>query len=98
MITSPLLTDLKNSLSTDFIRCTSRAHERIQAAVGAFLKVGECLYGYPSKGGYDAQNKTSGKEIRRSLEANDPALAEGNFRKLRNQQSQIDRLRVASRC
>src|SRR3954452_4813614 len=97
MITSPLLTALKNSLSTDFIRCTSRAHERIQAAVGAFLKVGECLYRYSSSGVYYVRIKSSGKEIRRSLETTDPALAQGNLRKLRNEQSQIDRLRVASR-
>jgi len=60
-------------------------------AVGAFLKVGECLYRYSSNGVYYARIKSSGKEIRRSLETTDPALARRNLRKLRNEQSQIDR-------
>ena len=60
-------------------------------AVGAFQKVGECLYRYSSNGVYYARIKSSGKEIRRSLETTDPALARRNLRKLRNEQSQIDR-------
>src|SRR3954470_12653736 len=68
-----------------------------KTAVGTFQKVGECLYRYSSNGVYYARIKTSGKEIRRSLETTDPAIAQGNLRKLRNEQSQIDRLRVASR-
>jgi hypothetical protein len=36
--------------------------------VGSFQKVGECLYRYSSNGVYYARIKSSGKEIRRSLE------------------------------
>jgi hypothetical protein len=59
--------------------------------VGLFQKVGECLYRYSSNGVYYARIKSSGKEIRRSLETTDPALARRNLRKLRNEQNQIDR-------
>jgi integrase len=62
-----------------------------KATVGAFQKVGECLYRYSSNGVYYARIKSSGKEIRRSLETTDPALARRNLRNLRNEQSQIDR-------
>ena len=64
-----------------------------KATVGAFQKVGECLYRYSSNGVYYARIKSSGKEIRRSLETTDPALARRNLFKLRNEQSQIDRAR-----
>jgi integrase len=60
-------------------------------AAGVFQKVGECLYRYSSNGVYYARIKSGGKEIRRSLETTDPALARRNLRKLRNEQSQIDR-------
>lgn len=62
-----------------------------KAKVGAFQKVGECLYRYSSNGVYYARIKSSGKEIRRSLETTDPALARSNLSKLRNEQSQIGR-------
>ena len=62
-----------------------------KATVGTFQKVGECLYRYSSNGVYYARIKTSGKEIRRSLETTDPALARRNLRNLRNEQSRIDR-------
>ena len=39
-----------------------------KATVGAFQKVGECLYRYSSNGVYYARIKSSGKEICRSLE------------------------------
>ena len=39
--------------------------------VGSFQKVGECLYRYSSNGVYYARIKSSGKEIRRSLETTD---------------------------
>jgi integrase len=59
--------------------------------VGAFQKVGECLYRYSSNGVYYARIKSGGKEIRRSLGTTDPALARRNLRKLRDEQTQIDR-------
>jgi len=62
-----------------------------KVTLGAFQKVGECLYRYSSNGVYYARIKSSGKEIRRSLETTDPALARRNLSKLRNEQSQIDR-------
>jgi integrase len=62
-----------------------------QADVGAFQKVGECLYRYSSNGVYYARIKSGGKEIRRSLGTTDPALARRNLRKLRDEQTQIDR-------
>ena len=42
-----------------------------QVPVGLFQKVGECLYRYSSNGVYYARIKSSGKEIRRSLETTD---------------------------
>jgi hypothetical protein len=39
--------------------------------VGLFQKVGECLYRYSSNGVYYARIKSSGKEIRRSLQNTD---------------------------
>src|SRR5207253_5744315 len=62
-----------------------------KSAVGAFQKVGECLYRYSSNGVYYARIKSAGKEIRRSLQTTDPALARRNLRKLREEQQQIDR-------
>src|SRR5438105_955336 len=58
---------------------------------GAFQKVGECLYRYSSNGTYYARIKVGGKEIRRSLETTDPALARRNLSKLRDEEAQIDR-------
>ncbi len=60
-------------------------------ANGAFQKVGECLYRYSSNGVYYARIKCAGKEIRRSLETTDKALARRNLAKLRNDEEQIDR-------
>ena len=57
----------------------------------AFQKVGECLYRYSSNGVYYARIKTSGKEIRRSLETTDRDLAKRNLAKLKDEQSQVDR-------
>src|SRR5215208_2962523 len=57
----------------------------------AFQKVGECLYRYSSNGVYYARIKTDGKEIRRSLETTDRQLASRNLKKLKEEQSQIDR-------
>jgi len=62
-----------------------------KADVGAFQKVGECLYRYSSNGVYYARIKTDGKEIRRSLETTDPAVARRNLARLKDEQRQIDR-------
>lgn len=59
--------------------------------VRTFQKVGECLYRYSSNGVYYARIKAGGKEIRRSLETTDRALAKRNLAQLRDQQRQIDR-------
>ena len=60
-------------------------------ANGAFQKVGECLYRYSSNGTYYARIKVGGKEIRRSLDTTDPAVARRNLCKLRDEEAQIDR-------
>src|SRR4051812_49080025 len=61
-----------------------------KSTVGTFQKVGECLYRYSSNGVYYARLKTSSKEIRRSLETTDLALARRNLQKLRDQQANVD--------
>ena len=58
---------------------------------GPFQKVGECLYRYSSNGVYYARVKCAGKEIRRSLETTDKALARRNLAKIRNEEEQINR-------
>src|SRR5947209_11879244 len=62
-----------------------------QANVGTFQKVGECLYRYSSNGVYYARIKTSGKEIRRSLETTDRAIANRELARLKDEQRHIDR-------
>jgi integrase len=73
-----------------------------QATVGTFQKVGECLYRYSSNGVYYARIKTSGKEIRRSLETTDRDLAKRRLTALKDEQSQIDRskskIKLAELC
>ena len=59
--------------------------------IGVFRKVAECLYRYSSNGVYYARIKTGRKEIRRSLETTDRQLANRNLKKLKEEQSQIDR-------
>src|SRR5947209_7970813 len=56
-----------------------------------FQKVGECLYRYSSNGVYYARIKSSGKEIRRSLETTDRETAKRELARLREEQKQIDR-------
>ena len=56
---------------------------------GTFQKVGECLYRY-SNGVYYARIKSSGKEIRRSLETTDRDLAKRNLAALKDQQRHVD--------
>jgi len=62
-----------------------------QNTVGAFQKVGECLYRYSSNGVYYARIKSSGKEIRRSLETTDRETAKRELARLREEQRHIDR-------
>src|SRR5437773_116876 len=60
-------------------------------AVSPFQKVGECLYRYSSNGVYYARIKSSGKEIRRSLETTDRETAKRELARLREEQRHIDR-------
>jgi integrase len=62
----------------------------LQSATGGFRKVGPCLYRYRN-GNYYARFKSSGKEIRCSLETTDRKLAERNLAKKKDDQSLIDR-------
>jgi len=63
----------------------------LQSKIGAFQKVGECLYRYSSNGVYYARVKTDGKEIKRSLQTTDPAIARRELTHFKNEQRQIDR-------
>jgi len=62
-----------------------------QSKIGAFQKVGECLYRYSSNGVYYARIRTSGKEIKRSLETTDRAIAQRELARFKNEQRQVDR-------
>ena len=62
-----------------------------KATVGTFQRVGECLYRYSSNGVYYARIKTSGKEIRRSLQTADRQKANRELRRLKDEQREIDR-------
>ena len=61
------------------------------ATVGTFQKVGECLYRYSSNGVYYARIKTSGKEIRQSLQTTDRQKANRELSRLKEEQRDIDR-------
>src|SRR3981081_4517513 len=63
----------------------------LQDKVGAFQKVGECLYRYSSNGVYYARIRVDGKEIKRSLETTDRAIANRELARFKNEQRQIDR-------
>jgi integrase len=63
----------------------------LQSKIGVFEKVGECLYRYSRNGVYYARIKADGKEIKRSLETTDRALAQRKLRVFRDEQRQIDR-------
>jgi integrase len=63
----------------------------LQSKVGTFQKVGECLYRYSSNGVYYARIRTSGKEIKRSLETTDRTLAKRKLATFKDEQRQIDR-------
>src|SRR6266403_3768175 len=62
-----------------------------QSKIGAFQKVGECLYRYSSNGVYYARIRIDGKEIKRSLETSDPAIARRELARFKDEQRQIDR-------
>ena len=63
----------------------------LQNRIGVFEKVGECLYRYSSNGVYYGRIRVDGKEIKRSLETADPALAKRKLAAFREEQRQIDR-------
>jgi integrase len=63
----------------------------LQSKIGVFEKVGECLYRYSRNGVYYARIKADGKEIKRSLETTDRALAQRKLRVFRDEHRQIDR-------
>jgi integrase len=63
----------------------------LQNQIGAFQKVGECLYRYSSNGVYYGRIRVEGKEIKRSLETTDRAIANRELARFKNQQRQIDR-------
>jgi integrase len=62
-----------------------------QSKIGVFEKVGECLYRYSSNGVYYGRIRVEGKEIKRSLETSDPALARRKLARFKDEQRQIDR-------
>jgi integrase len=61
--------------------------------IGAFQKVGECLYRYRPNGVYYARIKIDGKPIKRSLKTTDRVFANRKLRVFRDEQRQIDRSR-----
>src|SRR6266478_6060231 len=63
----------------------------LQSKIGVFEKVGECLYRYSSNGVYYGRIRVEGKEIKRSLETSDPAIARRELARFKNEQRQIDR-------
>jgi integrase len=63
----------------------------LRSKIGVFEKVGECLYRYSSNGVYYGRIRVDGKEIKRSLETADSALAKRKLAAFRDEQRQIDR-------
>jgi integrase len=63
----------------------------LQSKIGVFEKVGECLYRYSSNGVYYGRIRVEGKEIKRSLETSDPAIARRELARFKDEQRQIDR-------
>src|SRR6266404_3027056 len=62
-----------------------------QSKIGAFQKVGECLYRYSPNGVYYGRIRVDGKEIKRSLETTDRELAKRKLARFKEEQRQIDR-------
>jgi hypothetical protein len=56
-----------------------------------FRKVGECLYRYSSNRVYYPFVRFGGKEIRRSLETTDGAIARRELARFKGEQRQVDR-------
>src|SRR5437667_4639768 len=82
----------KNTLCTPIYYTVGSDRMRApQSKIGAFQKVGECLYRYSSNGVYYARIRTSGKEIKRSLETTDRAIAKRMLAAFRDEHRQIDR-------
>jgi integrase len=82
----------KNTVCTlIFYTVGSERMRALQSKVGAFQKVGECLYRYSSNGVYYARIRVDGKEIKRSLETTDRAIANRELARFKNEQRQIDR-------
>src|SRR5438876_4017957 len=63
----------------------------LKSKFGMFQKVGECLYRYSSNGVYYGRIRVDGKEIKRSLETTDRALAKRRLAQFKDEQRQIDR-------
>jgi integrase len=82
----------ENSLCTlIFYTVGSERMRTQQSKIGVFEKVGECLYRYSSNGVYYGRIRVEGKEIKRSLETSDPALARRKLACFKDEQRQIDR-------
>jgi hypothetical protein len=63
----------------------------LQSRIGVFEKVDECLYRYSSNGVYYGRIGVEGKEIKRSLETSDSAIARRDRARFKDEQRQIDR-------
>jgi integrase len=74
-----------------FYTVGSERMRTLQSKLGVFEKVGECLYRYSSNGVYYGRIRVEGKEIKRSLETSDPALARRKLARFKDEQRQIDR-------
>src|SRR5262249_44280892 len=75
----------------DLLHCSLDRMRTLQSEIGAFQKVGECLYRYSSNGVYYGRIRVDGKEIKRSLETTDRAIASRQLARFKNEQRQIDR-------
>src|SRR5438034_5107495 len=82
---------LKFRLHTIFYTVGSEHMRTLQSKIGAFQKVGECLYRYSSNGVYYARIRVDGKEIKRSLGTTDRAVANRELRRFKDEQRQVDR-------
>jgi integrase len=91
MSTEPGADRQKYPLHTDFLHCGLERMRTPQDKIGAFQKVGECLYRYSSNGVYYGRTRVDGKEIKRSLETTDRAIANRELARFKKEQRQIDR-------
>jgi len=82
---------LKYPLHTHLLHCSFGHVRTLQSKIGAFQKVGECLYRYSSNGVYYGRIRVDGKEIKRSLETTDRAIANRELRRFKDEQHQVDR-------